>query len=422
MGLKTLHLTNAYHDRSGGIRTMYHALMAQAACERREMRLIVPADTDGEERVNDHAVIHRVRAPRAPAFDRRYRVILPPRFLPTGRGPIWRILQREQPDVVEICDKYSLCYLAGLVRLRRPTRHAGPTLVGLSCERLDDNIAAHLPHVPGGRRLARAFLGRVYIGMFDAHLANSDYTAAELREAMTRPHTRPVDVVSMGVDLPADLTEGERQRVRRDVRERLRLERNTPLVTYAGRLSPEKHLDPLVAVAARLRARGARLAVAGDGPDRESLEMRCARVAPGVAIFLGHADRAPLSALIAASDVFVHPNPREPFGIGPLEAMAAGVSVVLPRSGGVLSYASDDNAWLVSAGDESVAQGVEAALGNPARSAAKVVAGQGTARRFAWPAAASRMFAQYDAIHRSRRDGLRVPDRFGQFSRSISSL
>jgi hypothetical protein len=130
MGIKTLHLTNAYHECSGGIRTMYHALLAQASRERRQIRLVVPAAADGEERVSDYAVIYRVRAPRAPAFDRRYRCLLPHRFLPAGRGRLWDIVNLERPDLVEVCDKYSLCYIAGLLRRRRVSPKRRPDTRG----------------------------------------------------------------------------------------------------------------------------------------------------------------------------------------------------------------------------------------------------------------------------------------------------
>ncbi len=57
-------------------------------------------------------------------------------------------------------------------------------------------------------------------------------------------------------------------------------------------------------------------------------------------------DTETLANLFANCDAFVHPNPREPFGITPLEAMASGLPVVAPNSGGVLSYANSENAWL----------------------------------------------------------------------------
>ncbi|HMF61579.1 MAG TPA: hypothetical protein VK595_14460, partial [Vicinamibacterales bacterium] len=144
----TLHLTNAYHAHSGGIRTMYHALLRQAERDGRRMTLVVPGAFDDVDVRGPFTRIIYIRAPRSPVVDRRYRVLLPHRFLAGGRGPLWRILDQERPDVVEVCDKYSLCYFAGLIRRRRGA--FGPTLVGLSCERLDDNVRALTP----GRRIA----------------------------------------------------------------------------------------------------------------------------------------------------------------------------------------------------------------------------------------------------------------------------
>ena len=65
-------------------------------------------------------------APPAPAFDRRYRIRYPTRYLPLVGREIPRILEDEAPHVVEICDKYSLPYLAALLRKRLLPRVAGP--------------------------------------------------------------------------------------------------------------------------------------------------------------------------------------------------------------------------------------------------------------------------------------------------------
>jgi alpha-1,6-mannosyltransferase len=47
------------------------------------------------------------------------------------------------------------------------------------------------------------------------------------------------------------------------------------------------------------------------------------------------ADRELLADILANCDVFLHPNPHEPFGIAPLEAMASRLALVAPDSGGV---------------------------------------------------------------------------------------
>lgn len=115
MAIKTLHLTNAYHPTSGGIRTFYRALLAQANEERRLCRLVVPGAVDGVEEVGAFARIYSVKARSSPVFESRYQVLLPGSYL-VRDGRLRKILEDEQPDLIEICDKCSLFYLAALLR------------------------------------------------------------------------------------------------------------------------------------------------------------------------------------------------------------------------------------------------------------------------------------------------------------------
>jgi glycosyltransferase involved in cell wall biosynthesis len=244
--------------------------------------------------------------------------------------------------------------------------------------------------------------------MFDAHLANPEYTAEELRRAMTSPHLRPVRIAPMGVDLPPPIDPDRRLRLRYAVRSRLQVQASARIVLYAGRLSPEKNVDALVDVAARLASRNRYLVIAGDGPQRDSMTRACAVAAPGVTRFVNHVNRDGMWELLAAADVFVHPNPREPFGIGPLEAMAGGVPVVLPRAGGLLTYATDENAWLVDPSASSLAGGVDVVLDTPRHALErKLSAARVTAAGYAWPASAARMLREYDRFHDARMAGRR---------------
>jgi len=391
-GLRTLHITNAWHPTSGGIRTFYRALMDQAVREGRRMTLVVPAARTWYERVGQLGRIYYLAAPPSPLFDGRYRVLWPHRYLRPSVSAIWRILEREQPDLVEICDKYALVYLGGLIKGRARGRPR-PTVVGLSCERMDDNVAAWLRWMPAGRTFAHAYMKRVYLPQFDAHIANSEYTAEELR--MHAAPGKPIHVCPMGV---------ERElfgpwRARRTARA------GEAVLVYAGRLSPEKNVDLLPRIARELTMLGVafRLIVAGEGPSRAALERASQAMAPGRVSFVDHLrSRDELADLLADADLFIHPNPREPFGIGPLEAMASGTPVVAPSAGGVLEYAGPANAWLCEAEPRAFAWTIDRALRAPALRQARTAAALRTADAFAWPAIASRMLALYEHIHAAR--------------------
>jgi alpha-1,6-mannosyltransferase len=400
MGLTSLHITNAYHPSSGGIRTFYRALLEAASRERRRVRLVVPGAETRVEDVGEFGTIYFVRSPAAPVFDRRYRLILPWRFLPVLRGLVVEILEHERPDLVEICDKYALPYLAAMLRKRWHPRVARPVLVGLSCERFDDNMAAFCSTSRPARAFTQWYLRYIYGPPFDVHIANSEYTAGELRAAL---HDRPpgfIRVAPMGVH--AD----EFGPQWREAGERLGLlgytggsERST-LLLYAGRISPEKNTELLLEMLRLLNGdtdADYRLVIAGDGP----LMPRLRQLAKdwGVAgrlLLCGNVDRQTLASCYANADVFVHPNPREPFGIGPLEAMASGVPVVVPSAGGVLEYASLKNAWLAEPTAPAFAAAVRAARrGDPDR----IRAARETADQFRWTDVTQRYFALYDDIH-----------------------
>jgi alpha-1,6-mannosyltransferase len=396
--IKTLHLTNAYHPASGGIRTFYRAMLAAANAERRLMRLVVPAEASSVEEVGEFGRIYHVRAPRSPWVDSRYRLILPQAFLAPG-GEVRRILAAEQPDLVEVCDKYSLCYAAGALRRGWLNGAARPTVVGLSCERLDDNVLASMSARPIARRFARWYIGRVYTGQFDVHLANSEYTARELREHMVAKHRREVHVVPMGVTVD-DLGPWRRSdELRQELHSLTGSNSGATLLLYAGRLSPEKNLSLLIDTMARLDA-STRLIVAGDGPSLAALRQEAEKRVPGRVCFYGHVGvRDTLARLYASCDVFVHPNPREPFGIGPLEAMASGAPLVAPAAGGLLSYANDTNAWLAEATGEAFAEAVRAACRPGADRDARLARARETAAGYAWPNVTRTIFELYDQLH-----------------------
>lgn len=97
-----------------------------------------------------------------------------------------------------------------------------------------------------------------------------------------------------------------------------------------------KRVDIGIRALARARQQGANvaLAIAGDGELRSELEALTAELEVSEYVsFLGM--RTDIPAVLAASDVFCHAAPFEPFGIVAIEAMAVGRPVIVPDSGGI---------------------------------------------------------------------------------------
>jgi glycosyltransferase involved in cell wall biosynthesis len=107
------------------------------------------------------------------------------------------------------------------------------------------------------------------------------------------------------------------------------------LLTLAA-LIQRKGVDVLLDALALLSREGLRpwLWVAGDGPERQALAARAARLGIADRVrFLG--ERRDTGDLLAASDIFVLPSRREGLGVSALEAMAAGRAVVCSAVGGL---------------------------------------------------------------------------------------
>jgi glycosyltransferase involved in cell wall biosynthesis len=137
-----------------------------------------------------------------------------------------------------------------------------------------------------------------------------------------------------------------------------------PVVLCVARLAPPKRVD-LLLDAWSGTAIDALLLVAGDGPDRSSLEHRAAGL-DGRVRFLG--DRRDVRRLLAAADVLVLPSDREGLPMTVLEAMAAGVPVVASAVGGLASFDPETIALVPPGSASALGDAVRRALADPGRS------------------------------------------------------
>jgi glycosyltransferase involved in cell wall biosynthesis len=413
--IKSVHITNYYHKNSGGISTSYNNLMAAAERHRRYVRLIVPGENEGVEEVNEYARIYYVPAKYSPIFDKRYRLMMPWQYMPND-SVIRKILEEEQPDLVEITDKYTLSMFGAMVRLGKFSQLGRPVLVHFSCERMDDNVASFLSGGKLGQWLAKTIIGKYTLPSYDFHLANSSYTAGEFMEsgrsgsgrtwhwlrASRVPLQERIRVCPRGVDAGRFRPDRKSETKRSELIRKAGLPSDAVVLLYAGRISPEKNIELLPAMMKELSSdpnNDYRLVVAGDGPQAEWLRDEGEKLGLGRITLLGHVDKETLADYYANADVFVHPNPKEPFGIAPLEAMASGVPTVAPRSGGILSYATDDNAWLVDPTAKDFAAGVREAVTDRVLRESRTANAVETARSNTREMSTDRLFATYDEIY-----------------------
>lgn len=401
--MKTLHLVNAWRPAggTGGVTTFYQALLEHARQHGEQMVVVGPGERATHE-VSGSTATYQVASPRA-AFNPKYRMILPDTWPGVNRR-VLQILRQEQPDLLDVCDKYSLHYVAGLLRRGWLADVKRPVLVATSCERMDENMAHYLSASSWARHFCRLYLKWNYFGFFDHHVTVSPHTAEELRQA-SRGHarTRQVWIRPMGVSSDRFSPRWNSPDARLQLRLRLDATAESKVVVYAGRLVPEKRLPLLLDTFAELLRRGDhdyRLAIAGDGILRQELAAECERRFQGAVTLLGHQEPADLAVILANSDVFLHPNPAEPFGIAPLEAMASGLPLVGCNSGGLLSFANSTNAWLAEPSAAALAQAVREALTDGEARHRRIAQAIATAQALNWSGVAADFRRLYrDLVH-----------------------
>ncbi|MFV9507779.1 MAG: glycosyltransferase [Oscillochloridaceae bacterium umkhey_bin13] len=118
-----------------------------------------------------------------------------------------------------------------------------------------------------------------------------------------------------------------------EARRTLNIAQNYPLIVTAGRLNITKGFDVLIEAMTILPPH-IHLAIAGDGPERANLLAQI--VASGLQSrirLLGQLDD--IRPLLRASDLYVQPSRREPFGLAAAEAAALGLPVVASAVGGL---------------------------------------------------------------------------------------
>lgn len=174
----------------------------------------------------------------------------------------------------------------------------------------------------------------------------------------------PVDLSTVASPTVATILSGERATPteRAALRAAAGLATEGPLIVTVSRIAPQKDLHTLVAAARQSRS-GASWVVVGEGDDALRAELE--EEASGIPlVFLGARDDVP--DWLRAADVFVLTSRWEARALVVQEAMAAGVPVVVTRTGGLPDLVGDAGA-VVPVGDATaVARAVDALAGDPA--------------------------------------------------------
>lgn len=164
----------------------------------------------------------------------------------------------------------------------------------------------------------------------DRVIAVSDYTRRKIVEHYEVPAQR-IDVVHNGVDVEPMVAAPLPKRKPWD-----------KLVLFVGRLTGQKGPEQFLHAARRVLERDPQvtfLIVGGGDMQRHLIELSAHLAIADRVLFAGFLGPADVARAFRLADIYVMPSVSEPFGIAALEAMAAGVPVIVSRTAGVAEVA-----------------------------------------------------------------------------------
>lgn len=191
--------------------------------------------------------------------------------------------------------------------------------------------------------------------------------------------------------------------------ERFNSDRTAAQTLDAPRLLVARNLEPIYDNGTALRAfalvlarhPGARLVVAGSGPQRAELEQLAAELGMAHAVtFTGRVDNAGMAALYRDADIMLNPSTVDNMPNSVLEALASGAVVVSTNVGGVPFLVDHDKtALLVPPRDpQAMADAVLRVTDEPGLAMALRDAGLRYVQQYAWAGVKPRLMAVYRSV------------------------
>jgi glycosyltransferase involved in cell wall biosynthesis len=178
-------------------------------------------------------------------------------------------------------------------------------------------------------------------------------------------------------------------------------------ILFVGTIEPRKNLPTLFAAYEQLTARRSDvppLVLAGAAVEQSEAILAAVRASPAIAgrvDYRGYVSDAERQALYASASMLVLPSFQEGFGLTAVEAMQAGVPVIVSTGGALPEVVGTAGITVDPADAAGFADAIERLLDDPAERRRRRDAGREQARRFSWTASAATLLDAYrDAFAR----------------------
>ena len=259
------------------------------------------------------------------------------------------ILDEFQPDILHINSEWLVGYFGAIYAHHRkvPCIFTFHTL-------WEDYIQNYAPILREkiSKKIGRDIV-KFYLKTANHILAPTPQTAQTVRKYGI---DTPVELLPTGIpESMFKLNEAGVERMREEVFSNFPQLKDRKILLFAGRVAKEKNLPFLLPVLKRVNqllekapstsgdtTKRAALLVAGDGNFMQDLKdlVEQQQLAQDV-FYLGYVERDDLASLYHLADVFTFPSKTETQGLVTVEAMTAGLPVIVPTVGGVAEMVED---------------------------------------------------------------------------------
>ena len=389
--MKVADISAFYSEQGGGVRT-YVQQKLKASARLGHFTVIIAPGRESREDSHPGGKIVWVKAPVLPV-DKRYHMFL-------SSAEVTRILDREQPDVVEGSTPWYAGWIAGHWRgdaVKSLVMHADPvavyahTLLGarFGIQRVDRLFGWFWRYL---RRLSAPFDCTVVAGEWLAQR----FTAFGLRNVTTVPFGIDRAFFHDGLRDPA---------LRARMLAACGLPESAKLLLTIGRHHPEKRLSVLISAVGKVnqgRPDSVGLYLVGDGLSRARIAHAAAQV-PHVYVAGQVSDRAEVTRMMASADALIHGSGCETFGLAVAEALCCGAPIIVPDTGGAYDFAHPDYAEVYPLGDaDGAARAIERLFARDRDTLARAAIAGAETRIGTADAHFDRLFALYDSLVRQR--------------------
>lgn len=241
------------------------------------------------------------------------------------------ILEKERPDVIEIGDKITTLFFKE--KIKKIHQKIKTKIFGFVHER-SDNFAINITGSKTlGNLIARIFNKR-FLHSVQEVITNSEFTSKEISKYLQK---NKLHILHLGINV-ATFKNFKNAKTTPDKKK---------IIIHVGRLDKDKKVDLLIKIAEKIDPKKYTLVIAGGG----SLEDKLKKI-PAVNL-LGYVSQTEVKKYLSTADLGILVNDVEPYGLVGLEMMSAGMAILAPKDGGLITFLKKDFAFFCEHTPES---------------------------------------------------------------------